>query len=209
MQDTSTATAKFQLALPYILGPVSQGLAALHASRARKLHPSDPTLRTTHCPACGADYIDGGGEYRSVRHNGKRGRVKREDKRCLQISCGVCGHCEELPIEQDGTSSFLQVRKRGKLVTPNADIAIRSSTPAFTMKSGEAAHAPAEPKPQAAGRSGGKSASTLPLSSARSKARSKSSALQGLLARNREKQEQEKKSFNNSSGLSAFLQDLG
>lgn len=174
-----------------------------------------------------------------MRHNGKRGRVKREDKRCLQISCGVCGHCEELPIEQDGTSSFLQVRKRGKLVTPNADIAIRSSTPAFTMKSGEAAHAPAEPKPQAAGRSvadahrhqsshrlakpshtgtppvdfearkGGKSASTLPLSSARSKARSKSSALQGLLARNREKQEQEKKSFNNSSGLSAFLQDLG
>lgn len=241
MQDPAPATAKFQLALPYILGPVSQGLAALHASRARKLHPSDPTLRTTHCPACGADYIDGGGEYRSVRHNGKRGRVHREaktqPKRCLQMSCGVCGHREELPIEHDSTPSSLQLRKKRRLVASTADIAIHSSTPAMATKSGEAAHAPAEHKPQAAGRrvvdihrqqpspslaklsltppadsearKGGNPTPTLSLPPARSKARPKSSGLQGLLARNREKQEQEKKTAGNLSGLSAFLQDLG
>lgn len=240
MQAPDPATSKFQLALPYILGPVSQGLAALHASRAYRLHPSDPTLRTTHCPACGAAYIDGGGEYRSVRPGGKREHAKREDKthlkRCLRVSCGLCGHCEELPIDKEGASSCLQPRKRRKVAPSDADIAVPPSTPALTAKSGEAAHAPAERKP--AGRSvtdvrhklstaspvhssatptdsgrrrdGKTTAPLVPTSSSRSKSRSKKpSGLQGLLARNREKQEQERSSTGNSSGLAAFLQDLG
>ena len=240
MQAPAPATAKFQLALPYILGPVSQGLAALHASRAYRLHPSDPTLRTTHCPACGAGYVDGGGQYRSVRRKGKREHAKREDrtllKRSLHMSCGVCGHCEELPIDEDGASSFLQARKRRKVATSDADIAVRRTSP-LAAKSGEAAHAPPEPMP--AGRSvtdvrhnlptpspvrssatppmgsetrrdGRSNASVVPTSSSRSKSRSKKSGgLQNLLARNREKQEQEKRSAGNPSGLAAFLQDLG
>ncbi|KAH9938168.1 uncharacterized protein B0H18DRAFT_965886 [Fomitopsis serialis] len=242
MQAVAPATAKFQLAIPYVLGAVSPGLAALHASRARRLHPTDPTLRTTHCPACGAGYLDGGGEYRSVRSNGEQRRVSLKAEtppnRFLHISCGVCGHREELPIEQDGAPSFLPPRKRRKTVAPNAGTASTTNTDA--SKSGEDAHARTGPKPagprpvdsresqtkagpprastmlpilpeSAAERKTGTTTSSPTASSnpARSKTRTKnSSGLQSLLARNREKQEQEKKATASGSGLSAFLQDL-
>ncbi|KAH9844291.1 uncharacterized protein C8Q71DRAFT_39006 [Rhodofomes roseus] len=224
MQAVAPATAKFQLAVPHILGSVSPGLAALHAARARRLHPADATLRTTHCPACGAGYLDGGGEYRSVRSNDRQRRVNRMDKtpprRSLHMLCGVCGHREELPIEPEGASSFVPPRKRRKTVASNADIPNLPNANAVAAKSGEAVHARSEPKPagladsrQSQTKAGPSSRTTdgshnTPATIARSKARlKKSTGLQNLLARNREKQEQEKKAT--GSGLSAFLQDLG
>ncbi|KZT74371.1 hypothetical protein DAEQUDRAFT_189834 [Daedalea quercina L-15889] len=234
MQAVAPATARFQLAIPHILGPVSPGLAALHASRARRLHPSDPTLRTTHCPTCGAGYLDGGGEYRSVRSNGNQRRMNRKDKtqprRLLCMSCGICGHREELPVDQDGVPPFVQSRQRNVVVS-NAETAEALEGNALAAKSGKAAHAWTESKPAGLGTSGngrqhsskagsvrlqGISPSvcsegvtmTPTAGAARPKAKSKaSSGLQGLLARSREKQEQEKKSA--GPGLSAFLQALG
>ena len=175
-----------------------------------------------------------------MRSSGKREHAKREDKthlkRCLRVSCGVCGHCEELPLDKEGASSFVQPRKRRKVAASDADMVVPPSAPALTAKSGEAAHALDEPIPagrivqdvrqntpthnpikpslipsidSTTRRSGTPTVPAVPTS-ARSKSRpKKSSGLQGLLARSREKQEQEKRLTGNSSGLSAFLQELG
>ncbi|KZT12468.1 uncharacterized protein LAESUDRAFT_892 [Laetiporus sulphureus 93-53] len=239
-QTTVPATARFQLALPYVLAPVSPALAALHAGRARNQLPAEPTLRLTHCAACGASYLDGGGSIRSVRSRKKRMTAdgKREPKRFMRMSCGVCGYREDTPVEHSGASAFPPLTERRDAAglhsateaqnfastsiqvaavsassaipsQPNQPEALACPSPTTQKTTNPASPADTVPSvPYQRPRlhfapSSRPSPKPSPVSSvmqasstatARTKARAKKPVgLQAVLARNREKQEQEKK----------------
>ncbi|EPQ59428.1 hypothetical protein GLOTRDRAFT_91025 [Gloeophyllum trabeum ATCC 11539] len=108
-----SATTKYQLALPFLLQSVSPGLAALHASRARRLHPEDSTLHETHCARCGTFFGDGRSDVRVVRQC-KRRKVpgsgessgRSQAKRVLKTTCGTCGRVQERVVEAGNARNF-------------------------------------------------------------------------------------------------------
>ncbi|CCM01604.1 uncharacterized protein FIBRA_03664 [Fibroporia radiculosa] len=223
MQAAAAATARFQFAVPYILQPVSPGLAALHASRARSIHPTDSTLRTTHCRACGASYLEGG-HIRTMRSGNRKKGDKGKDTasaRVIRMSCEICGHKEDFPVEGDRLSSFIQPRKRrrqsaqtiGTTLVPATVSAVTSRGTANVRSGSAGQHAPAPARSPSASLTSNASSSTPDekdrkdiLPTGQSKARSrKLGGLQGLLARNREKREQ----IQTELGLSSFLRELG
>ncbi|OSX60250.1 hypothetical protein POSPLADRAFT_1058424 [Postia placenta MAD-698-R-SB12] len=225
MQAAGVATAKFQLAVPFVLLQASPGLAALHASRARTLHPSEPALRTTHCPSCGITFLDGGGHIRSVRLSKRRKGAKRQDcTRALRMSCGACGHQQDLPIESKSSLLSPQPRNRKRQASDakKAPLSGTTSTKSVYIPQGAVDRHPTDRTASSPVRSSVPSqarpaslqnTTMLPSSSSvtatppRPKARSKrTTGLQGLLARNREKQAEGKKS--SDLGLSSFLQEL-
>ncbi|KAI0771609.1 hypothetical protein BD413DRAFT_604378 [Trametes elegans] len=251
MQDVAAPnapTAKFQLALPSLLAPISPHLAALHATRARLLHPSDadPSLAGTHCARCGIPLLLSGGRTRAVRVHKKSKTSSRPAPapqsfaRVLRRSCRACGLDEDVPLV--GTASapaFPPVRDRARRTPSAAPRVPRAAAPASESArvgvhappvsqphparslhpsetpaaSRSSSHAPIPPPAPGPLRAPAASTGPAPgrpqaeMGTAQNKARSKKKAgLQSLLARNREKQEQEKK--RESQGLSAFLQGL-
>lgn len=235
MQSAAAATAQYQLSLPFALSSVSPGLAALHACRARVAYPADPTLSTSHCSHCGVLFHAGGGTVRLVRARtpiggSSNGRDGDSPARVLRRSCGLCGHVQDVRVERGNESLFPQPRQRirdTKLTTstlpdrPKAaapltkpDLNMRSQnqpgshTRLAPSPSTLPAISPSSHKPTASASS---SRSSTPAANrdVRSKSRpKKKSGLQDMLARNRQKQEQEQGKKADAHGLSAFLQDL-
>ncbi|OCH94122.1 hypothetical protein OBBRIDRAFT_748415 [Obba rivulosa] len=235
MQSAASATAKYQFALPFALSPVSPGLAALCACRARAAYPAETTLSTSHCSHCGVPFHVGGGSIRVVRlRRPKAGSSKGGDSehppRVLRRSCEACGHVEDMRVERGNASSFPppQRARHAKSSTPSIPDRVKlaaapsksagmhgqsqpePSTRLAPLQTVLAAASPPslKPTPPPIGSAGSRSSTPGPIAEAtRTKTRpKKKSGLQDLLARNRQRQEEDKKA--DGHGLSAFLQGL-
>lgn len=229
----NAATAKFQLALPHLLAPISPHLAALHATRVRLLHPADSSLADTHCTRCGAPFLATGGHTRSIR---KKSRKSRDGPsvvvRILRRSCGACGNNDDVPLNA-GTASapaFPSVRERARRKSSTAPRVSTAATPAVFVAAQQQHASVSQPRasrslPSSATPGSSRSSTVAPTpprlaptpappsvklpESQQAKARPKQkTGLQTLLARNREKQKQEEDRKRDSQGLSAFLQGL-
>ncbi|CDO75569.1 hypothetical protein BN946_scf184858.g9 [Trametes cinnabarina] len=112
----NAATAKFQLALPVVLSPISPHLAALHATRVRLLYPGDNLLAGTHCTRCGTPFLSTGGSIRSVRKNPRKNSSARShvSLRVLRRSCRACGFDDDVPIDSANPPVFPKVRDRAR-----------------------------------------------------------------------------------------------
>ncbi|KAH9853489.1 hypothetical protein C2E23DRAFT_884669 [Lenzites betulinus] len=119
---TNAATAKFQLALPSLLTPVSPHLAALHATRARRLLPAHPSLADAHCTRCGAPFLPTGGRTRAVRTQKQKKKKRTPSKdgpaavlRAVRRSCRVCGFDDDVPLSTAHTPPvFPKTRDRAR-----------------------------------------------------------------------------------------------
>ncbi|KAI0375621.1 hypothetical protein BV20DRAFT_1032064 [Pilatotrama ljubarskyi] len=235
----NAATAKFQLALPSLLTPISPHLAALHATRARLLYPADTSLATTHCTRCGSPFLLTGGRTRSVRKKRRKSAAGAPSvMRLLRRSCRACGYDDDVPLNPGNAPAFPNTRDRARRKsssTPHATSAAATAakpatsasiqqhapvsqphapgslqspaTPGSSRSSSLAPGPRSTPTPTAAGSLKPAQAGPSRPEASQAKSRPKKKAgLQSLLARNREKQEQEKK--REGQGLSAFLQGL-
>ncbi|KAI0719571.1 hypothetical protein C8T65DRAFT_736517 [Cerioporus squamosus] len=242
------ATAQFQLAVPSLLATLSPSLAALHATRARRLHPPHvhAALAGTHCARCGYPLLASNSQTRSIRKKRRPGSGPSTPRRLLRMSCGCCGHDEDVPLAVDGAPTFPKVRDRVKRKSssttasqPRASGAADPSSAALSFPSpvpvpliprssqptaspSQSTPMPSRPGSAASARATSREAPSLASSPApsggasqaqdqtRTKARPKKKpGLQSMLARNRERQQEEKKRGDSSGqGLSAFLQGL-
>ncbi len=234
------ASTNFHLAAPYILPP---SLAALHATRARHLYPSDALFAGTHCVKCGFPLTADNSQTRSVRQKPRKTKGGNTPTiHVLRRSCRTCNHEEDVPLGAACPPALPKTRDRVRLrrepgtrhqphasnvatpsppdmsslgpIPPQPRLSQQmpsSSTPVSSRPSSETGHRPSiSPAP---------SSSTIPRApkqdvssvqdQARAKARQKKKlGLHNMLARNRERQEQEKREGGQSAGLSAFLQGL-
>jgi len=83
---TSSATTKFQSALPFALLPISPSLSALHASRAHSLNPQDFDS-SLHCSQCGSYLLDSSLEL----HRPRKRRKTEKKSNTLKRNCHRCG----------------------------------------------------------------------------------------------------------------------
>ncbi|KAH8105862.1 hypothetical protein BXZ70DRAFT_398318 [Cristinia sonorae] len=210
----STATTIFQLNVPRILEPIAPALAALHVRRSRALPETCDSLALTHCASCGTFLLDGTGSVRVVRHARSKRRPKKEGAssrpgRMMRMSCSICGHEQNAPIEE----TMARVRssfpgKNAPTITPKTS-SEPSKTPSVpVLKDGIC-------PPQISKQSLSSclpSAQPTPLQGGNAQVRAKSrpkkaSGLQDMLARNKQREEQERKK-QGGTGLSAFLEGL-
>ncbi|KAI0335450.1 hypothetical protein GY45DRAFT_1342520 [Cubamyces sp. BRFM 1775] len=215
----NAATAKFQLALPCILSPISSHLAALHATHTSLAH--------THCSHCGTPFLSSGGRIRSIRKRKKRKTSPTSTSDVVE---------RDVPLSSTAHApAFPKVRDRPRRNAPAPPLAAAKppAVPATAQhaSASQSQHASRSLLPATASSASSRSSSLAPSSARPSpapgptakvekvgapqqgpgqpKARPKKKAgLQSLLARNREKQEQEKKREGQGQGLSAFLQGL-
>lgn len=85
------ATTQFQLDLASELLAVSNNIAALHASRFRKLHPAEPL---PHCAKCGSFLPS----TRIIRHQKRK-------------ACGTCANIQDTPVDRGNAVLFPRVKK--------------------------------------------------------------------------------------------------
>ncbi|KAI0677604.1 hypothetical protein C8Q78DRAFT_100428 [Trametes maxima] len=220
----NAATASFQLALPSLLAPLAPHLAALHATRARLRAPSDPSLAHTHCSRCGSPFLASGARTRSVRKKTKKSPRASAVVRVLRRSCPACGYDDDVPLDAAHPPVFPKVRDRAARKPSNAaphgsgapsfasaPQVSQPHAPQLTPASSRSSSLAPPPTPSAPVRPvPPPPAGTAERAPTQAKSRQKKKAgLQSLLARNREKQEQEKKrDGHGQGGLSAFLQGL-
>lgn len=235
MQKDDLITARFRVQLPSVLQHASPALAAFHATKARLLlHPAPEAdvLRPTHCVRCGAYLLDGTGTVRAARRP-VRGQTRgaKPYVRVLRRSCGSCGGEEDVPLEQAEAVARQACANAGAAkasVQPALPATQRATpdTPA-TVQSRPSSLAPSRQPSQTPSTAPSRQHSQTPVATppvpsrtatpavgpaqnapdARAKSRpKKKTGLQDMLARNRERQEQEKKAA--GGGLAAFLQDL-
>ena len=233
-----SSTVNFQLAVPHLLAPVAPSLAALHATRARRLYPSDPLFSGTHCVKCGTPFIVSDGQTRSTRK--RRHTTKSSDGtivRAVRRSCRSCGHEEDVHLGAACAPAFPKPRDRARyrastnphlsgvaerssagmnvprpVSIPRLSWPLASSSTQVSFREGSTPSAQPTPNPSSAAH---------PLATSRNKStaqdqikakarQKKRSGLQNMLVRNRERQEQEKRRDGAQGvGLSAFLQGLG
>lgn len=230
------ATTKFQLALPFILLPLSPGLAALHASRADHAHDVDISFKTPRCSSCGSSFLHGAGTIRIIRRNPsnktQRGPALPRRARFLRYSCSSCGREEDIPVEPSNPD-VLQSMPKPKLKKKDAldqrfHHASAKKAPSLHHDKKRKAGAQFDP-PSAHSALRSSASGSLPMlpaakesmalssiqssvippkfSADRAKQRQKTKpGLQSLLAKNREKQQQGTQKDN--GGLSTFLQTL-
>jgi hypothetical protein len=111
------ATIRFRLTLPYALFPASPPLAALHAARARTLHPDHLPSDTPPCSRCGSLLV----------HHLRAFKNKKQNNRILRRSCPICGAVIDTPLS---IVSFPPVRNHGtKTITPPLPVAVEPSPP--------------------------------------------------------------------------------
>jgi len=195
-----SSTTKYQLSLPFVLLHASPSLAALHATRARILHPTESAfLDSTHCLKCGS-YLDG--KVFSVKRQKSSKGLK-----VMTRTCGACGFTHNIPIDRANTSSFPRTRKSKTAASVPADLLPSPeaepilglnlpATPSIVSSNTHTARPPAI------------TSSTQPTAPVRSKARPKKKpGLQDMLSRNREK-EAKARQGKNEGGLAAFLSGL-
>lgn len=85
--DMDQSTIKFRQALPYALFPASPALAALHAHRARLLHPDYAPPHPTSCLRCG-----------SLLVQQPRSFVNKKSTRIHRSSCRICRGATDTPL---------------------------------------------------------------------------------------------------------------
>ncbi|KAK7060588.1 hypothetical protein VNI00_001354 [Paramarasmius palmivorus] len=196
------STQKFQAAFPTLLS-ASPKLAALH--NARNLRDSASLQQADSCRKCGAffslQYDNQQYGTRLVRLDTKKRALPRGT--AVQTTCGNCGWTDR-QIVAKGSASLFQRRKssaksaaNGKLLPENKErrsqVPPSAEPPAVITKKLSPAPEVAEAAKQTRNRP------------------KKKLGLQEMLARNREKVEQEKrtgKDANSGSSLSAFLSGL-
>lgn len=228
----ASATTKFQFALPYVLSSVSPGLAALHAIRAQRAHDVDISYNSPRCPRCGASFLHGAGTIRIIRakkstkrHHGAA--QPRSASRLLRYSCAICGSDEDIAVDSSSADvlsipqprkrkreaqhvphmpsaiTSLRIEKKPKTETdlaPSSVLPAKRQVPASTS-------VPVTAKLPATLSSSKPAEAASKTGSSHSKPKPKAkSTLQALLAKNREKQQQNCQE--NTQGLSAFLQEL-
>ncbi|KAI0036770.1 hypothetical protein K488DRAFT_67391 [Vararia minispora EC-137] len=198
---------RYSLRLPLALLPLSPSLAAIHATRARRLSPEDDSLALSFCRVCGAFLLDGSASIRTKRAGKKRA------ERLLQAQCGTCGHANELEIHTTNPSPSPPPLPRAKKIatTPTAAGASASSATLSPVSFSAPTPTPrAGSDPDAVVRS----LSVAPLRVAAptaapvhpkpKKSRPKNKGLQELLARKK----QAESAISANSSLSSFLSEL-
>jgi len=97
---TSSATTKFQSALPLALLSISPSLSALHASRARSLNPenfdSSPPM---YCLQCGSYLLASDGSLELYRPR-KRRKIAKKKSNSLKCTCHRCGFISYTSIDR-------------------------------------------------------------------------------------------------------------
>ena len=207
-----TSTTKYQLSLPFVLLPASPSLAALHATRARILHPTESAfLDSTHCVKCGSYFDD---EIQPVK---RRKAFKGEGYiRVMTKICRSCGFCYEIPIDGGNASSFPRTRKARASISVPAPLSERVLTKpqilvVETAFNQQRSPSVASSNPQTPYPSHPPTASSSkPPVPARSKTRPKKKpGLQDMLSRNKQKEAKAREAKNEGQGgLAAFLSGL-
>lgn len=215
------ATTKHQLALPYVLA-FAPGLAATHAVRARKRHPAspdDPPILPAHCPRCGSSLISGASQLRIRRdpshthaqaggHKPSGASAPAAHPRYVQQCCGACGHVKKTRLESIATLSRSDTVPAALAESPLLQ-SLRSDAAPAPAREPSLDHRPERRIGPSSDSPPAIAASSVSSAKAVSKSRPKKrSGLQDLLARNREKQEQEKQGKSPGGGLAAFLSGL-
>jgi len=182
-------TANYQLSLPFALLSASPSLAALHATRARILHPTKSAfLDSTHCINCG---------FYFTHADIQRPTWKSSSQRVMKRTCRACGFRHEIPVDSGNAGLFPSTRQLQLSLHPLSEKTHpkpeASSLPLSSSSVGS--HRIARPSP------------TLPpVSKSRAK---KKSGLQDMLSRNREKEAKQREAKNEElGGLAAFLSGL-
>lgn len=217
--ELDPATLKYQLAVPRVVESISPALAALHVTRSRLSQSSHAggsrTFDTTHCTACGTYLRGGTGCIRAMRIHAPR-KSGKPYLRVLRKSCLVCGKHQDIPIEEGEPPALAKATKRqiltasvpnpvpsSELVPANKPpVAVPKPSPILVVSSSAASPAPSSPQlPRPQGQD------TKAIDQ-RGRARAKKkTGLSDMLARNRERQEKERLTGENT-GLAAFLQNL-
>ncbi|KAG1815474.1 uncharacterized protein BJ212DRAFT_1481253 [Suillus subaureus] len=182
----SPVTTKFQAALPFALLSISPSLAALHASRARSLYPEEfDSSSTTNCLRCGSYLLaaDGSIELRRPR----RRKVADKKLNAIKITCHRCGFISYTSFDRRET--FPQSKP-----TTGAQLSLPSLVPPVSVSS-QSEHKPKEESIPSSSRSSVPVGSSPVTHSTRgttpnlhTKPKKKTTALQEMLARNREKE---------------------
>ncbi|KAI5893523.1 uncharacterized protein SCHCODRAFT_02622047 [Schizophyllum commune H4-8] len=195
-------TSKFQEALHVALLPVAPGLSATHATRCRRTE-TQASLQNA-CSKCGAYSLEGMARIRISRSPSQASECKASTSKILTKTCGLCGWIDTLAIPPQSNASTFPRLKRGRRV--GATSAPRAPPPHPTQV--------LEPPPVAKHRevpapASSSAPATLQATRPRPK-KKKSSALQEMLARNKQNaQSQSKESSGVAHGkLAAFLSDL-
>lgn len=204
----SAVTTKFQTALPFALLSISPSLAALHASRARSLYPVElDSSSITNCLQCGSYLLaaDGSVELRRPR---KRRKVADKKSNSIKTTCHHCGFVSYTSFDRRET--FPQSK-------PTTAAALLSSSVPSVSVSSRSERKPKEELIPASSRS------SMPVSSSHvahltrgttpdrhTKPQKKTTILQEMLARSREKEASRTKSQQKPplSGLASFLGSL-
>ncbi|KAG2042369.1 hypothetical protein BDR03DRAFT_1088825 [Suillus americanus] len=202
-------TTKFQTALPFALLSISPGLAALHASRVRSLYPEEfDSSSATNCLRCSSYLLatDGSIELRRPR---KRRKVADEKLNAIKITCHRCGFISYTSFDRRDTSSQSKP-------TTGAQLSLPSLIPSVSVSS-RSDHKPKEeliPSSSCSSVSVGSSPAAHStrgtILNPHTKPKKKTTALQEMLVRNREKEAARTKSQQKPppSGLASFLSSL-
>ncbi|KAG2141759.1 uncharacterized protein EDB93DRAFT_623485, partial [Suillus bovinus] len=202
-------TTKFQTALPFALLPISPSLAALHASRARSLYPEESdSLSTMNCMRCGSYLLAAGGSV-ELRRPRKRRKVADKKSNAVKITCHRCGFISYTSVDRREASP------QSKLTT-EAELSLPSPIPSVPV-SCQSERKPKNDLVPSLSRSsapvGLSSVAHLTRGTAsdlHTKPKKKTTVLQEMLARNREKEAEKTKSQQKlpPNGLASFLSSL-
>lgn len=196
-------TSKYQLSLPFALLSASPSLAALHATRARILHPTESaSLDSTHCIKCGSYLLNGDGAV-SIMRPSKGRRSSERVRRVIRRTCGICGSSHDIPIDSSSDSLFPRIRKN---ITAISTPTTRYQPSEEALETSKRSLSP----PQSSSVGSHNAKPTVPSAQRRSKSRAKQkSGLQDMLSRNKEKlAKQDKVEGEGQGGLTAFLSGL-
>lgn len=206
---TSTVTTKFQTALPFALLSISPSLASLHASRARSLYPEESDSSSAmNCLRCGSYLFaaDGSVELRRPR---KRRKVADKKSNAIKTTCHRCGFISYTSFDKRETFPRSKPATGAELSFPSSVLSVPVSSQSERkpknelIPSSSRSSVPVGLSPVAHLTRG-----TTP--DLHTKPKKKTTVLQEMLARNREKEAVRAKSQQKSppSGLASFLSSL-
>ncbi|KAL1743742.1 hypothetical protein HDZ31DRAFT_40239 [Schizophyllum fasciatum] len=197
-------TAKFQEALHLSLLPVAPGLSAVHATRCRRAEAS-PTLADS-CSKCGAHALDGTGSIRIARKPRSDGDDGPSSKSVTR-TCRLCGWVDTLACSgQSNASAFPRMKHGRRMGAKPAPLQSAPSSPLVqTIDSALGSQVKVEKTTIVSSSTIQPTEPPGPRSRARKK---KSSALQEMLARNKQSSQPQENNSSGQSRLAAFLHDL-
>ncbi|KAG2077357.1 hypothetical protein BDR04DRAFT_1227186 [Suillus decipiens] len=197
-------TTKFQTALPFALLSISPSLAALHASRARSLYPEEfDSSSATNCLRCGSYLLAADGSVELCRPR-KRRKITDKNSNAIKITCHRCGFVSYTSFDRRETFPQSKAAPEAELSSPVPSLSVSerklkeeltpsSSRPCKPVGLSHVAHSTR--------------GTTL---DPHTKPKKKTTVLQEMLARNREKEAVRTKSQQKPppSGLISFLSSL-